>query len=400
MKNTILSIAALCASIAAFAQAAPATPAAPDYQFTTVKEAPISPIKNQYRSGTCWCFSSISFLESELLRTQKKTYDLSEMWVVSHAYSDRATKYVRMDGKMGFAQGSGFGDVMAVIKKYGIVPQDVYSGQQYGSELPEIGELDAVLKAYVDAIVKNPNRVLTTAWKKGFDAVLQAYMGEWPSEFKAEGKPFTPATYRDEQLKLNVKDYVNICSFASEPWYEECPIEVCDNWRNANGYNVPLADMMRILYTACDNGYTVLWGGDVSEKGFTRNGIAIVEKPAETAKPAAGSDQEHWVGKDNSKPEEAKTAELPKELTEITDEMRQEAYDRKKTTDDHGMHIYGYATDQNGTKYFMVKNSWGETGKYKGIWYMSDSFIAYKTLNFLVHKDALPKDLRKKLGIN
>lgn len=399
MKNTVITIAALLAGVFASAQPQQAAQAkAPEYQFTTVKEAAISPVKNQYRSGTCWCFSSMSFLESELLRTQNKVYDLSEMWVVSHAYSDKAVKYVRMDGNMGFAQGSGFGDVMAVIKKYGIVPESVYSGQQYGTELPELYELDAVLKGYVDAIAKNPNKTLSTAWKKGINAVLQAYMGEWPSQFQAEGKSFTPETYRDQQLKLDVSDYVNICSFAAEPWYEMCPIEVSDNWRNAGGYNVPLEDMMRILYNACDNGYTVLWGGDVSESGFTRNGLAIVPKPAADAKPAAGSDQEHWVGKDNSTPAEPKLAALPEELT-ITDEMRQDAYDRKLTTDDHGMHIYGYAKDQNGTKYFMVKNSWGETGKYKGTWYMSDSFIAYKTLNFLVHKDALPKDLRKKLNI-
>ncbi len=395
MKNIIITFAALCISVAAMAQEKPHEP---EYKFTTVKENPISSIKNQYRSGTCWCFSSLSFLESELLRTQKKEYNLSEMWVVSHAYSDRATKYVRLDGHMGFSAGSGFGDVLQVIKKYGIVPEDVYSGYQYGSDKPEQAELDAVLKSYVDAIVRNPNKTLSTAWKRGFDAVLQAYMGQWPADFEAEGKKFTPETYRDNQLKLNVSDYVNICSFEAEPWYEQCAIEVCDNWRNAAGYNVPLEDMMKILYTAVDNGYTVLWGGDVSEKGFTRNGLATMPKPKADAKPAAGSDQEHWVGKDNSKSEESAEVNIPEEET-ITDAMRQEAYDRKKTTDDHGMHIYGYATDQNGTKYFMVKNSWGEAGKYKGIWYMSDSFIAYKTLNFLVHKDALPKDIRKKLDI-
>lgn len=396
MKNTLISIAVLLGiSVAsAFAQ----QPQGPDYQFTTVKENPISPIKNQFRSGTCWCFSSLSFIESELLRTQNKTYDLSEMWVVSHAYSDRATKYVRLDGHMGFAAGSGFGDVMAVIKKYGIVPEDVYSGYQYGSDKPEQAELDAVLKAYVDAIVRNPNKVLSTAWKRGFDAVLQAYMGQWPTEFQAEGKTLTPASYRDEVLKLDVNNYVNICSFAAEPWYEQCPIEVCDNWRGSNGYNVPLEDMMKILHNAIDNGYTVLWGGDVSEKGFTRDGLGVMPKPKAEAKPAAGSDQEHWVGKDTAKAEEPKAAEIPEEI-EVSDEYRQEAYDRKKTTDDHGMHIFGCAKDQNGTPYFMVKNSWGEAGKYKGIWYMSDTFIAAKTLNFLVHKDALPKDLRKKLNI-
>lgn len=395
MKKILSAIAVLAVSGMAMAQT-PA-PKGPEYKFTTVKENPVTPVKNQFRSGTCWCFSSLSFLESELLRTQKTTYDLSEMWVVGHAYSDRATKYVRMDGHMGFSAGSGFGDVLAVIKKYGIVPEDVYSGYNYGTDKPEQAELDAVLKGYVDAIVKNPNRTLTTAWKRGFDAVVQAYMGEWPSHFDVDGQSFTPASYRDEQLKLDMDNYVNICSFQAEPWYEMCPIEVCDNWRNSNGWNVPLEDMMKILYTAIDKGYTVLWGGDVSEKGFTRDGLATLPKPKADAKPAAGSDQEHWVGKSTEK-EEHEDVQIPEE-EDVTDAYRQDAYDRKKTTDDHGMHIYGYAIDQNGTRYFMVKNSWGETGKYKGMWYMSDSFIAAKTLNFLVHKDALPKDIRKKLNI-
>lgn len=397
MRHFISIFAATALCVCAYAQPK-GEPKAPEYQFTTVKENPVTPVKNQFRSGTCWCFSSLSFLESELLRTQGKTYDLSEMWVVGHAYSDRATKYVRMDGHMGFSAGSGFGDVLVTIKKYGILPESVYNGYNYGSDKPEQAELDAVLKGYVDAIVSNPNKTLSTAWKRGFDAVLQAYMGQWPSEFELDGKKYTPASYRDDVLKFNAEDYVNICSFEAEPWNQKCDIEVCDNWRNEGGYNVPLEDMMKILYNAIDKGYTVLWGGDVSEKGcFTRDGLATMPEPKKDVKPSAGSDQEHWVGKDKEQKEEV-AVEIPKEMV-ITDAMRQEAYDRKKTTDDHGMHIYGYATDQNGTKYFMVKNSWGEAGNYKGMWYMSESYIAYKTLNFLVHKDALPKDIRKNLGI-
>ena len=397
MKRSFCIIFALLATIAISAQEKKDKPSEPEYQFTTVKENPISAIGNQYRSGTCWCFSALSFVESELLRKGGREVNLSEMWVVGHAYHDRAVKYVRMDGKMGFSAGSGFGDVFTVIDKYGIVPQDVYSGMNYGTELPEQAELDAVLKAYVDAIVRKPNKVLSTAWLNGYDGILKAYLGEYPADFSVDGVKYTPETYRDKVVKFNKNDYVNICSFSDTPWYEECPIEVCDNWRNFNGYNVPLEDLMRIIYNAIDNGYTVLWGGDVSEKGFTRQGIGVALKPEKKVK--AGSDQEHWVGKDTEKKDTAAVAKLPEEIEEVTDSLRLDAYNRKMTTDDHGMHIYGYATDQNGTKYFMVKNSWGENNKYKGTWYMSDKFIAFKTLNIAIHKDALPKDIKKKLNI-
>lgn len=397
MKRSICIICALLATVTILAQEKKDNTSKPEYQFTTVKENPISAIGNQYRSGTCWCFSALSFVESELLRKGGKEVNLSEMWVVGHAYHDRAVKYVRMDGKMGFSAGSGFGDVFTVIDKYGIVPQDTYSGMNYGTELPEQAELDAVLKAYVDAIVRKPNKVLSTAWLNGYDGILKAYLGEYPADFSVDGVKYTPETYRDKVVKFNKNDYVNICSFSDTPWYEECPIEVCDNWRNFNGYNVPLEDLMRIIYNAIDNGYTVLWGGDVSEKGFTRQGIGVALKPEKKVK--AGSDQEHWVGKDTEKKDTTTVAKLPEEIDEVTDSLRLDAYNRKMTTDDHGMHIYGYATDQNGTKYFMVKNSWGENNKYKGTWYMSEKFIAFKTLNIAIHKDALPKDLKKKLNV-
>lgn len=376
----------------------------PEYKFTTVKENPITSVKDQYRSGTCWCFSGLSFIESEILRSQGKTFDLAEMWIVGHAYHDRAVKYVRLDGALGFSAGSCFGDVLAVIKNYGIVPQNIYNGMNYGYDKPQQAEMDAVLKAYVDALISKPNKTtsnpwsLSTVWKDGFDAVIQAYLGKWPDEFEYDGKKYTPATFRDNCLKISTDDYVNICSFQAEPWYKPCVIEVCDNWRANTGYNVPLEDMKRILFNAIENGYTALWGGDVSEKGcFDRDGLGVMPVPAKDKK-QAGSDQEHWVGKDTKAEQKDESKEIPAEI-EVSDSLRQSAYDRKLTTDDHGMHIYGIAQDQNGTKYFMVKNSWGDAGKYKGIWYMSETYIAYKTMNFVVHKDALPKDIRKKLGI-
>ena len=391
IRNVIAAALMLC-TISATAQQ---SSTGPEYEFKTIKENPVTPVKNQYRSGTCWCFSALSFVESEILRTKGIETDLSEMYVVGKSYHDRAVKYVRLDGHLNFAAGSSFGDVFHVIKDYGIVPQEAMPGFNYGTDKPEHAELDAALKGYVEAIVKNPNKKLSTAWVNGFDGIVAAYFGEYPKGFSVNSVEYTPESYRD-YLGINTDEYINLTSFTHHPFYNQFAIEVCDNWRWDTAYNLPIEELMEVMYNAIDKGYTIAWGSDVSEKGFTRNGIAVmpVEKDA---KPAAGSDQEKWVGKSTEKPEEVKV-ELPEEMT-ITQEMRQDGYDRKTTTDDHGMHIYGLAQDQNGTKYFIVKNSWGEAGKYKGIWYASDAFVRYKTLNIVVHKDALPKTIAKKLGI-
>ena len=388
----LIFCAALLLSFSAVAQPAQESP---DYQFTTVKENPITSIKKQYRSGTCWCFSALSFIESEILRTSGKEVDLSEMFVVGHSYHDRAVKYVRLDGHLNFAAGSSFGDVLHAINDYGIVPQDAMPGLCYGSDKPEHFEMDAALKGYVDAIKDNPNKKqLTTAWQKGFDGIVAAYLGEYPASFTVDGVEYTPESYRDK-LGINTADYVNLTSFTHHPFYQPFIIEVCDNWRWDSAYNLPIDELMQVMYNAIEKGYTIAWGSDVSEKGFTRNGLAVALKDEVKA---GGSDQERWVGKAKEEKAEETAVALPEEVT-VTQEIRQEGYDRKTTTDDHGMHIYGLAKDQNGTNYFMVKNSWGDAGKYKGIWYASDAFVRYKTLNIVVHKDALPKDIKKKLGI-
>ncbi len=392
MKKTIFTSLALLAAVTLSAQE---QPKAPEYEFTTIKENPVTSIKNQYRSGTCWCFSALSFVESEILRMKGDSLDLSEMFVVGKSYRDRAVKYVRLDGHLNFAAGSSFGDVLHVINDYGIVPQEAMPGFNYGTDKPEHSELDAVLKGYVDAIKDNPNRKLSTAWLRGFDGIIEAYFGEYPETFTVNGVEYTPESYRDH-IGFNYDDYVNITSFTHHPFYEPFIIGVCENWRWDSAYKVSMDGMMEVMYNAIDKGYTIAWGSDVSEKGFTRDGLAVM--PVEKKKAAAGSDQEKWVGKAKDEPKEEVKTELPEEM-EITQEMRQEGYDRKTTTDDHGMHIYGLAQDQNGTKYFMVKNSWGEAGKYKGIWYASDAFVRYKTMNIVVHKDALPKHIAKKLGI-
>jgi aminopeptidase C len=390
LKLTLTAAAIALSCAAAFAQNA-----TPELEFTVVKENPITSIKDQHRSGTCWCFSALSFIESEILRTKGLEVDLSEMFVVGKSYHDRAIKYVRLDGHLNLAAGSSFGDVLHVIKDYGIVPNAEMPGLNYGTEKPEHFEMDAAIKGYTDAINSRPNKTLTTAWTRGLDGIIAAYLGEYPTEFTVEGKTYTPESYRD-YLGINYDDYVNLSSFAHQPWYEPFVIEVCDNWRWDTAYNLPVNELMEVMENAIMKGYTIAWGSDVSEKGFTRDGLAVM--PVVEQKAAAGSDQERWVGKAKDEPKEEVKTELPKEQ-EITQEMRQDGYDRKTTTDDHGMHIYGVAQDQNGTKYFMVKNSWGETGKYKGVWYASDAFVRYKTLNIVVHKDALPKHIAKKLGI-
>lgn len=388
MKRSLFALAAIMLSLSAVAQEVKQDKP----EFTVVKQAPVTSVKNQYRSGTCWCYSALSFVESEIIRQKGIEVDLSEMFVVNHAYFDRAVKYIRLDGKLGFSAGSSFGDVFEVIKSYGIVPQAVYSGMNYGTELPVQGELDAVLEGFVKALVTNPNRKLTPAWKPAFQGILDAYLGEIPATFKAEEKAFNPLTYRD-YLGINTDDYINLTSFTHHPFYEPFIIEVCDNWRWGSAYNLPIEELMEVMYNAVENGYTIAWGADVSEKGFTRSGIATV--PDFENKVTAGSDQERWVGKSETGKEES----APAEEKVITQEMRQIAYDNKETTDDHGMHIYGLAKDQNGNPFFIVKNSWGKAGDYEGIWYASDAYVRYKTLNIVVHKDALPKSIKKKLGI-
>ncbi len=395
----LVSLVLIAASLTAAAQSRPAAPVkTSDYQFTTIKELPVTSIKNQYRSGTCWCFSTLSFLESEVIRTKnlkdEALYpDFSEMFVVRKAYYDKAIKFVRLNGHLNFAAGSDFGDVIEVAKTYGLIDQNVYSGLQYGYDKPVQGELDAVLRGYVDAVIKNPNRKLTNVWPKGVEGILDAYMGEIPETFTVNGVSYTTESYRDAQ-GLNLDDYISITSYTHHPFYTSFAMEVEDNWRNTPSYNVPLDEFMEIINHAIDKGYTVAWGGDVSEPGFTRDGLAIL---VDTEKKAtSGSDQERWVGKGEEKPAEEKVTVSE---IQVDQALRQQMYDEKTSTDDHGMHLYGTAKDQNGNKYYLIKNSWGETGAYKGVWYMSENFVKGKTLNILVNKNAVPKDILKKLGL-
>ncbi|MDR2839867.1 MAG: C1 family peptidase [Paludibacter sp.] len=369
------------------------------FRFTTIKENKITPVKNQASSGTCWSFSGIGLYESELLRIGKPEVDLAEMFIVRKSYSDKADRFVRLYGETNFTGGGAFYDVTYVMKNYGILPESELPGLNYGEALHRHAELDALLAAYVKVISQRPNKTISTAWKTGFEGILDAYLGKVPTEFTVAGKKYTPKTY-SESLGLNFDDYISLTSFTHHPYYTKFAIEIPDNWRHDESYNLPLDELMQVIDNAIDKGYCVGWASDVSERGFTRNGIAV--NPETKKENLPGSDQARWLNLSQRELEDSIYGNLtspPQKEMLVTPEIRQTAFDNQETTDDHGMLIFGTAVDQNGTKYYLVKNSWGTYSKYKGIWYVSRSFAEYKTIDALVHKDAIPKEIRKKLGI-
>ena len=393
---------ALLALIATGAQAAKKKEAGNKNKpvFTVIKENPITSIKDQNRSGTCWAYSTLSFFESEILKKSGKTYDLCEMFVANKNYMDRATMTVRMHGDVSFSQGGSAYDVYYVLKNYGICPEDAMPlpGTMYGDSLANFNEFFDVMTPYVEKIAKSDSKKLTPAWKNGLQGIIDAYLGKCPENFNYEGKNYTPKTFA-ESLGLDWNDYVSITSYTHHPFWSEFAVEVQDNWRWPMSWNVPMDDMMRIIDNAVMNGYTVAWGGDVSEEGFTRKGLGIAYD-TKKAQSLSGSDAAKWLRL--SKTEKSnKLDSLGINAPEITpsQELRQQRYDNWELTDDHGMLIFGIAKDQNGKEYYMVKNSWGESGEYKGIWYMTKNYIVANTMDFMVNKNAIPKDIRKKMGI-
>lgn len=368
--------------------------------FTVIKENPITSIKNQARSGTCWNYSTLSFFEAEILKKTKKTYDLCEMFVCNKNYMDRAIVKVRMHGDAQFSQGGAAYDVLAVMQKYGICPEEAMPapGTMYGDTLNNFNEFFGVMEPYVDAVSKLNIKKLSPTWKKGLQGILDAYLGTCPESFTYEGKKYTPKEFANS-LGLDFNDYVTITSYTHHPFYTTFPVEVQDNWRQPGSWNLPIDEMAAIIDNAVMNGYTVAWGGDVSEDGFTRDGLALLIDEAEP-QGLEGSDMAKWL-KLSAKEKNDKIKEAGVKVKEKTPslEQRQEEYDNWTLTDDHGMLIYGIAKDQTGREYYMVKNSWGKTGEYKGIWYMSKNFIIAKTMDYMVNKNAIPKDIRKKMGI-
>ena len=368
--------------------------------FTVVKENPITSIKDQNRSGTCWDYSTLSYFEAEILKKTGKTYDLCESFVANKTYMDRAIQVVRLHGDCQFAEGGSAYDPLYCIQHYGICPEDAMPlpGTLYGDSLNNYNEFFSLLEPYVNAVARNKAAKISSQWKVGLQGILDAYLGKCPESFTYKGKTYTPKSFA-ASLGLDWNDYVSITSYTHHPFWTAFPVEVQDNWRNPGSWNVPMDDMMRIIDNAVENGYTIAWGGDVSEDGFTRSGLAymIDGKKAESL---AGSDMAKWLKL--TKTEKRNLIDsLGCNVPEVTptQEQRQERFDNWELTDDHGMLIFGIAKDQNGKEYYMVKNSWGEAGDYKGIWYMTKNFIAANTMDFMVNKNAIPKDIRKKLGI-
>ena len=395
MKGLIAGLGLFCIL---FLMRAQETPTTEGYRFTTVKELAITPVKNQNRTGTCWSYSGVALLEAELLRMGKGEYNLSEMFIVNKSYIDKADKFVRLHGFLNYAQGGSFADVLYVLKHYGAMPGELYQGLQYDEKMHVHGEMEQASFAFLKAIVSNPNGKLSPVWKEGHKAIIESYLGKIPGQFTYKGKEYSPLSF-SRSLGLNADDYISLTSYTHEPFYSSFALEIQDNWRWALSYNLPLDELIQVFDYAVQKGYTVAWASDVSERGFTRDGIAVM--PDIEYEETKGSDQAQWVGL-NRTDRDAKIRELvkkPCKEIEVTQEIRQIAYDNYETTDDHGMLIYGIATDQTGKKFYMVKNSWGTDSAYKGFWYASEAFVAYKTMNIVVHKDAVPASIKTKLAI-
>ena len=373
-----------------------------EYKFKVLKDLEATDVQDQGRTSTCWSFSSLSFFESEIIRIKKERHNLSEMFIVRNAYLGKAENYLRMYGTFTFGPGGAFHDIPWVIKRYGIVPEEVYGGLNYGASAHKHSEMEAVVESAVKALAKKPqNGKLTPVWKNGIEGILDAYLGDMPSNiedynFTYKGKKYTPKTF-SESLGLNMEDYISLTSFTHHPFYSNFVLEVQDNWALQSSYNLPLDEFMEVMESALMQGYTFAWGADVSEKGFGyRDALAILPEDESTIKKS---------GKDSKRYNDAGAERIsnafysPVKEKQISQKDRQIAFDNQETTDDHGMHVTGLVEDQNGTKYFIVKNSWGESNEKDGYFFASYPYVRYKTLNIQVHKDVLSKNLKKKLGL-
>ena len=398
----LLTLTALSLALGATAQA-PADSVATDsvkgFIFTDVISIPTTSVKNQNKSGTCWCFSGTSMIEEAILKAGGDSLDLSEMFTVRQCYLDKARRLVRMQGQANFSQGGGLLDVPYVMERYGAMPESVYTGLNYGETKHDHSELEKVLTAYMKAI--GASSKVTPAWEVGLNGILDAYFGKVPETFTVNGKTYTPKSYA-ESLPVNPKNFIPITSFTHHPFYEPFVLELCDNWLFGQYYNVPVEEMKAIVDNALANGYTINWAADVSEKGFKwKEGYAVLPDKKSEAD-LEGTELSRWVAlSDADREKERFNFSGPKDLKEmkVTQELRQEMFDNHDTTDDHGMVIVGTATDQLGNKYYKVKNSWDTDQVYNGYFYVSEPYFLAKTMSVMVDKNGMPKDIKKKLNI-
>lgn len=399
MKKTIITILSIAFISSAFGQITNAEGS--EYNFTKIAHLDATPVQNQGYTGTCWSFSALSFFESELIRKGTASpAELSEMFVVRKAYESKMEKYIRMDGKINFSEGGAFHDIPYVIRRYGIVPLDVYQGLNYGTDRHNHSEMFAVMDGALQGLLSHQQNSrsgeVSPVWKDAIKGILDAYLGSDIKEFEYKGKKYTPMSYANA-IGLNMDDYVSITSFTNHPEYQRCQLAIPDNWAWGDSYNVPLNDLVEVTVKALESGYTLAWGADVSEKGFSfRNGLAIVPEDPSTIE-VSGKDNKNFSDAGADKTSNAFMTPM-KELV-ISPKYRQEAYDNKTTTDDHGMHIVGLYKDQKGTRYFLVKNSWGTGNHPEGYLYVSENYFKYKTINVYLHKDGISKEIRKKLNI-
>jgi bleomycin hydrolase len=371
-----------------------------DLSFEDKVDLKSTSVKDQHRTGTCWSFSTLSFLESEMIRLNRPMVDLSPMFVVYHAYMEKAQKYVRMHGKTNFDAGGVFHDVTNVIARYGIVPDEVYRGLEYGEDKHVHGEMDNLLKKQVGAIVENTNRKLSPVWQEPVRSTLDSYLGELPERFSFQAKEYTPQSFAREYVGLNMDDYVEITSFSHHPYYSRFILEIPDNWAWEEVYNVPLEDLEEIIETGLDNGYSFAWASDVSEKGFLSGNKGIAVVPEVKTVDMTNAEITRWENlSDRQREDELYRIDGPVSEMEVTPEARQAAFDNFQTTDDHGMHIIGKATDQAGNVYYKVKNSWGNYNRLDGFFYASKPYVLYKTTLIMIHKDAIPAHIRQKMKI-
>lgn len=390
MRKTLLIATAMMSVSFSFGQKKAANT---ELKFKDITNIEVTSMKNQAASGTCWCFSGLSFLEAELIRMGKGNIDLSEMWLVKKSYHEKAIDYIRYHKMMSFSQGGESNDVMDMISQYGLVPEDIFKGLNYGEKVHRHGEMETVLKNMLDGVAENKNKKLSTAWLRAIDNVLDAYMGNDITTFEVDGKEYTPLTYRDE-LGIVPEDYIEIGSFTHHPFYTKFVFELPDNWSHGTVYNVPLDEFMMVLDKSLENGYTALWGSDVSEQGFrSRSGYAIL--PSNEKKEMSDAEISKWEKMSVEKNDPS----LFVEEKEVTQESRQKDFDNYLTEDDHGMHITGIAKDQFGRKFYKVKNSWGKYNKLGGYFYASEAFVKAKSMSIMIHKDAIPEDIKAKLGL-